>query len=124
MDYILGLNLISAGELTLIGVAVYAITQAIKISKIKLANKYLPFVSMILGVLIGLFVGFMQNDSSLYQSGFAGFLVGASTAGLFTGFKGVAGGYETQEQLPTQEQGNGAVSMKGESKNYGETTER
>ncbi|WP_048702347.1 holin [Companilactobacillus ginsenosidimutans] len=110
MDYILGLNLISAGELTLIGVAVYAITQAIKISKIKLANKYLPFVSMILGVLIGLFVGFMQNDSSLYQSGFAGFLVGASTAGLFTGFKGVAGGYST-EWKPTKEQKN--LDMKG-----------
>ncbi|MQS44232.1 holin [Companilactobacillus mishanensis] len=99
MDYLIGLNLISAGELALIAVAVYSVTQIIKVSKIPLANKYLPFISIVAGIFFGLFIGIMQHDSNIMNTVFAGFLVGASTTGIFTGIKGVAGGYDQKGEI-------------------------
>ena len=88
----------SAPELALIGIGVYFIIQAIKLSKLKVANTYLPFIAMVVGILMGLIVAGIFGDVSFGKAGLAGFLVGGTTAGLFTGFKGVTGGYESNDK--------------------------
>ncbi|WP_048703696.1 hypothetical protein [Companilactobacillus ginsenosidimutans] len=108
MDYIMGMNLINSAELVIMAVIVYAITQALKQTKIK--NAYMPFIAMAVGIFSGLIIGLIFHEQELGKACLAGFLVGASTAGLFTGIKGIAGGYST-EWKPTKEQKN--LDMKG-----------
>lgn len=98
MDIIQGFGLVSAPELALIGIVVYFIIQAIKLSKIKIANTYLPFIAMVVGVFAGLLIAGIFGDVSLGKAGLAGFLVGGTTAGLFTGFKGITGGYQNNDK--------------------------
>lgn len=104
MDYIIGLNLINSSELVLIAVCVYAVTQAIKLSKIKIPNTYLPFVSMVVGIFFGVVIGLVFHEHEIDKFVLSGFLVGASTSGLFTGIKGVAGGYDNNSKLPDNDQ--------------------
>ncbi|QCX24598.1 holin [Companilactobacillus futsaii] len=98
MDIIQGFGLVSAPELAIIGIGVYFIIQAIKLSKLKIANTYLPFIAMVVGIIVGLVIAGIFGDVSLGKAGLAGFLVGGTTAGLFTGFKGVTGGYESNDK--------------------------
>ena len=108
MDYIMGMNLINSAELVIMAVIVYVITQALKQTKIK--NAYMPFIAMGVGILVGLTIALIFHEQEIGKACLAGFLVGASTAGLFTGIKGVIGGYDT-EWKPTKEQKN--LDMKG-----------
>ncbi|TGD20923.1 hypothetical protein EGT49_12265 [Companilactobacillus suantsaicola] len=98
MDIVNGFGLVSTSELAIIGIGVYFIIQAIKISKIRIANTYLPFVAMGVGIIVGLIIGQIYGDVSLAKAGLAGFLVGGTTAGLFTGFKGITGGYKSNDK--------------------------
>ena len=104
----MGMNLINSAELVIMAVIVYAITQALKQTKIK--NAYMPFIAMGVGILVGLTIALIFHEQELGKACLAGFLVGASTSGLFTGIKGVAGGYST-EWKPTKEQKK--LNMKG-----------
>ena len=108
MDYIMALNLINSADLANMAIILNAITQALKQTKIK--NTYMPFIAMAVGIFSGLIIGLIFHEQELGKACLAGFLVGASTAGLFTGIKGVAGGYST-EWKPTKEQKN--LDMKG-----------
>ncbi|KRK90532.1 hypothetical protein FC88_GL001789 [Companilactobacillus futsaii JCM 17355] len=53
---------------------------------------------MVVGIIVGLVIAGIFGDVSLGKAGLAGFLVGGTTAGLFTGFKGVTGGYESNDK--------------------------
>ncbi|WP_099974263.1 holin [Lactobacillus terrae] len=103
MELISAMNLVTTVSLLIMALGCYVVTQAIKLSQIKLANKYLPFVSMIVGIIAGLLVGYFMHEADLGKSAIAGFLVGSATAGLFTGFKGIAGGYDTNKVNTTTE---------------------
>lgn len=93
MNFIQSLHLIDTSELVLIAVCCYVITQAIKESMIQIANEYLPFLSMIIGVLVGIVIALIFHDYDLGKYGLAGFLVGGWTSGIFTGIKGVTDKY-------------------------------
>ncbi|WP_099975292.1 hypothetical protein [Lactobacillus terrae] len=120
MDFIENTGLVSTIELGLMALACYGITTGIK--QTKLNNSYMPFVSMGVGILVGLIIGIAMHDADLGKATLAGFFVGGWTSGLFTGFKGITGGYQQSTTLPTQDTGNGQVEMKDEAKPYGETT--
>lgn len=92
MDIIQNLNLINASELLLIAICCYVLTSGIKKTRIK--NAYMPFISMAVGILIGIIVALAYHDVNIVKAGIAGFLVGGWTSGLFTGIKGAFGGYE------------------------------
>ncbi|WP_125711783.1 hypothetical protein [Companilactobacillus kedongensis] len=94
MDIIQNLNLIDASQLLLIAVCCYIATGYAKTTRIK--NTYMPFISMVVGVLVGLIVAKAFGDTNFIKAGIAGFLVGGWTAGLFTGIKGALGGYELE----------------------------
>lgn len=87
MAIIQNLNLIDATELLLIALSCYGLTQATKQSKIK--NTYMPFISMGVGILVGIVVALVMHDVELGKAGLIGFLVGGWTSGLFTGIKAV-----------------------------------
>lgn len=93
MEWIQSLNLIDAVQLTIIAVLCSGITQVIKTNNI-LASKYMPFVSMGLGVVIAVGVALIYKDANVSQAVLAGLLVGGFTAGLFTGVKSVKGDYK------------------------------
>lgn len=93
MEWIQSLNLIDAVQLTIIAVLCSGITQVIKTNKI-LPSKYMPFVSMGLGVVIAVGVALIYKDANIGQAVLAGLLVGGFTAGLFTGVKNVKSNYE------------------------------
>ena len=57
----------------------------------------LPFISMVVGLLVGLLIALVFHDTELGKAGLTGFLAGGYTSGLFTGVKGVLGGYTTKE---------------------------
>lgn len=94
MDVIQGLNLINSVELVVIGLCCYEFTSAIKKSKLKTKNTYMPFISMAVGIFFGVVVALIFDDRDLAKAGLVGFLVGGFVSGLFTGLKGVTGGYE------------------------------
>ena len=102
MEYILSLNLVGIGELTLIGIVIGIFTQAIK--QLPIANKLMPLISMLLGIVGGLVVGIVNKDVNLFQTSFVGFLVGGTTSGTFNAVKGITGGYDksTAEQTVPQ----------------------
>ena len=95
MDILQGLQLMNVTELTIIILVCYLLTAAAK--KSKLDNKYMPFISMGVGLLVGLAIAGVFRDGNLGKAGLTGFLAGGYTAGLFTGIKGVLGGYTTKE---------------------------
>ncbi|APX72848.1 phage holin family protein [Companilactobacillus allii] len=92
MNIIQNLDLINASELALIALCCYVLTSGIKKTKIK--NAYMPFISMAVGILIGIIVALAYHDNDIVKAGLAGFLVGGWTAGLFTGIKATFGGYD------------------------------
>jgi len=95
MDILQGLQLMNITELTIIILVCYLLTAAAK--KSKLNNKYMPFISMIVGLLVGLLIALVFHDKELGKAGLTGFLAGGYTAGLFTGIKGISGGYIKKE---------------------------
>ena len=95
MDILQGLQLMNVTELTIIILVCYLLTAAAK--KSKLDNKYMPFISMAVGLLVGLAIAGVFHDGDLGKAGLTGFLAGGYTSGLFTGIKGVLGGYTTKE---------------------------
>ena len=52
---------------------------------------------MLVGLLVGLLIALVFHDTELGKAGLTGFLAGGYTAGLFTGIKGVLGGYTTKQ---------------------------
>jgi len=52
---------------------------------------------MVVGLLVGLLIALVFHDTELGKAGLTGFLAGGYTAGLFTGIKGILGGYTTKE---------------------------
>ncbi|KRK80756.1 hypothetical protein FD03_GL002187 [Companilactobacillus nodensis DSM 19682 = JCM 14932 = NBRC 107160] len=53
---------------------------------------------MAVGLLVGLAIAGVFHDGDLGKAGLTGFLAGGYTSGLFTGIKGVLGGYENSEK--------------------------
>jgi len=49
-------------------------------------------------LLVGLLIALVFHDTELGKAGLTGFLAGGYTAGLFTGIKGILGGYENSEK--------------------------
>jgi len=92
MDILQGLQLIDVTELVGIVLVCYLLTAATKQSKIN--NKYMPFISMVIGLIVGLAIAGVFHDGDLGKAGLTGFLAGGYTSGLFTGVKGILGGYE------------------------------
>lgn len=86
MELITKLNLGTAAEIVIIGSIVYALVAAIKQTQIK--NKWLPWISMILGIMAGLVSVLITKDSNFFGAGFLGFLIGGFTSGLYDGFSG------------------------------------
>lgn len=86
MDLITKLNLGSTAEIAIIIIIVYGLTQAIKQTKID--NRFMPWISMILGIFSGLISVFITNDHNFSGACFLGFLIGGFTSGLYDGFSG------------------------------------
>ncbi|WP_251948993.1 holin [Levilactobacillus brevis] len=86
MDYIQQLNLGTTAELMLTILVVFVLTQAVKQTKIP--NQYMPWLSMVAGVLVGLLSVLVAADHNYLSGAVMGLLVGGFTSGLFDGFKG------------------------------------
>lgn len=86
MDYIQELNLGTVSELMITIAVVFVLTQAVKSTKVK--NKYMPWLSMGLGIVSGLVSVAVTKDVNYLSGAVMGLLVGGFTSGLFDGFKG------------------------------------
>lgn len=86
MDYIQQLNLGTATELALTTLVVFVLTQAVKQTKVP--NQWMPWLSMAVGVVVGLLSVFVTADHNFLSGAVMGLLVGGFTSGLFDGFKG------------------------------------
>ncbi|MFC6261906.1 holin [Levilactobacillus fujinensis] len=86
MDYIQQLNLGTATELALTTLVVFVLTQAVKQTKVP--NQWMPWLSMVIGMLVGLLSVFVTADHNFLSGAVMGLLVGGFTSGLFDGFKG------------------------------------
>ena len=83
MDLITKLNLGSTAEIAII-IIVYGLTQAVKQTKID--NKWLLWITMILGIFLGLISVVVTGDHNYSSALVLGFLIGGFTSGLFDGF--------------------------------------
>lgn len=88
MTAIQNLNLSTAAELSITAMVVFVLTQAIK--QTRLDNRWLPWVSMLLGIIAGLVSVAVTGDSNWSGAGLAGLLVGGWVSGLFDGVKGLS----------------------------------
>lgn len=86
MDYIQQLNLGTTAELMITIAVVFVLSQAIK--KTKVPNKYIPWVSMGVGVIAGIIAVAVTANTNYLPGAVMGLLVGGFTSGLFDGFKG------------------------------------
>jgi len=86
VDYIQQLNLGTAAELALTTLVVFVLTQAVKQTKVP--NQWMPWLSMAIGVAVGLLSVFVTADHNFLSGAVMGLLVGGFTSGLFDGFKG------------------------------------
>lgn len=86
MDYIQQLNLGTATELALTTLVVFVFTQALKQTKVP--NQWMPWLSMTIGVAVGLLSVLVTADHNYLSGAVMGLLVGGFTSGLFDGFKG------------------------------------
>lgn len=86
MDYIQELNLGTVSELMITVAVVFVLTQAVKSTKVK--NRYMPWLSMGLGVVSGLVSVAVTKDVNYLSGAVMGLLVGGFTSGMFDGFKG------------------------------------
>ncbi|GEO48359.1 hypothetical protein LKI01_23580 [Companilactobacillus paralimentarius] len=94
MEIIKSLNLIdNAGLTVLILICSMGFTALTKVAT-PLENKYLPFVSMIFGIIVGILVALIFHED-IGRAAIAGLLVGGFTSGLYAGVKGSLGGYDT-----------------------------
>lgn len=94
MEIIKSLNLIdNAGLTILIIVCSMGFTALAKVAT-PLENKYLPFVSMIFGIIAGVLIALILHED-MGRAAIAGLLVGGFTSGLYTGVKGSLGGYDS-----------------------------
>lgn len=84
MDIIQSLNLATAGELALISFLIGVIVQAIKQTG-KVDIKYLPFLSMLIGIVAGLAAVAVTKDTNYLNGAIAGLITGAATSGLVDG---------------------------------------
>jgi hypothetical protein len=89
LDFIQQLNLGTTAEMSLIFAVVFCFTQALKMTK--LDNKWMPWVSMLIGALAGLLAMVINADSNYLSGAVLGLLIGGFTSGLFDGFKGFSG---------------------------------
>lgn len=81
MELLKGLHLIDGVELVVIFLVCWEINKAIEKSKIK--NQYMSFISMGVGVIIGLLVALVFQDAVLGKAALVGLLMGGYTTGLF-----------------------------------------
>ena len=88
MYFIQQLNLANAGEIAIMVAINYAVSQAIKQGNFH--NKYMPWISMAVGAVIGIVATVVSKDSNYLGGAITGFLVGGFTSGLFDGFKGLS----------------------------------
>lgn len=86
MNYIQELNLGTVSELMITIAVVFVLTQAVKSTKVK--NRYMPWLSMGLGIVSGLVSVAVTKDVNYLSGAVMGLLVGGFTSGLFDGFKG------------------------------------
>jgi len=86
LDYIEQLNLGTTAELMITIAVVFILTQAVKKSKVK--NRYMPWVSMGLGIVAGILSVAVTKDTNYLSGAVMGLLIGGFTSGLFDGFKG------------------------------------
>ena len=90
MEIIKSLNLIDNVGLTiLILVCSMGFTALTKVAT-PLENKYLPFVSMIFGIIVGILIALIFHED-IGRAAIAGLLVGGFTSGLYAGVKGSLG---------------------------------
>ena len=102
MEIIKSLNLIdNAGLTVLILICSMGFTALTKVAT-PLENKYLPFVSMIFGIIAGILVALIFHED-IGKAAIAGLLVGGFTSGLYTGVKGSLGGYDTSAKSTINE---------------------
>lgn len=85
MNFINQLNLDGGSEIAIITTICFSVTQAAKQTKIN--HHFMPWVSIVTGVLAGEAVGISQGDSHYLLLAILGFLIGAATVGLFDGLK-------------------------------------
>ncbi|WP_460730530.1 holin, partial [Nocardia heshunensis] len=76
----------TATELALTTLVVFVLTQAVKQTKVP--NQWMPWLSMVIGMLVGLLSVFVTADHNFLSGAVMGLLVGGFTSGLFDGFKG------------------------------------
>lgn len=97
MEIIKSLNLIdNVGLTVLILICSMGFTAFTKVAT-PLENKYLPFVSMIFGIIAGALIAMILHED-IGKAAIAGLLVGGFTSGLYTGIKGSLGGYDSSVQ--------------------------
>ena len=101
MDIISNGTLVSASEYAVIMAVVGVLTQIAKKSGY-FNSKTLPFVSMILGVVVGLFSVYYTKDTNYLNGAIEGLLLGASTSGLVDGVSSVSTAVANKKDAKTQ----------------------
>lgn len=84
MELIKELKLGTVAEIVITVIIVYALTQAIKQTKI--SNRWMPWIAMVLGIFSALFSVLVTGDHNYLPASVLGLLIGGFTAGLFDGF--------------------------------------
>jgi len=87
MQIIEGLNLIDVAQLTIIAVLCYILTNSVKNTK-TIDIKWMPFVSMGLGLVLAIVTALVFHDKEIGKSIIAGLLIGGWTSGMFDGVQG------------------------------------
>lgn len=96
MEIIKNLNLIDVAQLTVIAILCYVITNSIKNTKV-VDTKWMPFVSMVLGLVLAIVTALVFHDKEIGKSIIAGLLVGGWTSGMFDGIQGFLNNGGTSE---------------------------
>ncbi|BDR56868.1 holin [Xylocopilactobacillus apis] len=97
MELLQSLNLGTTAEIVIIVAIVYALVAAVK--QTKLSNKWLPWISMILGIVAGLVSVLITSNHNFASAGFLGFIVGGFTSGLYDGISGFLKKAEDEAKL-------------------------
>lgn len=87
MQIIEGLNLIDVAQLTIVAILCYILTNSVKNTK-AIDSKWMPFVSMGLGLVLAIITALVFHDKEIGKSIIAGLLVGGWTSGMFDGVQG------------------------------------